>query len=73
MQSSLFEGPAKALAAAEEVEDEKEAVDMAMRFEKETMLFFFDLRDTIAGANQDVVGRIIDEEKKHLRRLAGML
>lgn len=73
VQSSLFEGPDKALAAAEEVTDEKEAVRMAMRFEKETMLFFFNLRDIVTGANQDLVTRIIDEERKHVRRLAAML
>lgn len=73
VQSALFEGPDKALAAAEEVQDEQEAVRMAMGFEKETMLFFYNLHDIVSDADQKVIDRIIAEEKTHLQRLAGML
>ena len=73
VQSAFFEGPDKALAAAERVQSEKEALGMAMSFEKETMLFFHDLRDMASAADQEVITRIIEEEKRHLRRLAGLL
>lgn len=73
VHSALFEGPDKALAAAERVQDEKEALGMAMGFEKETMLFFHDLRDLASEADQEVIAQIIAEERKHLQRLAGML
>jgi len=73
VQSALFEGPDKALAAAAKVADEQEALRAAIGFEKETMLFFHDLRDVASDADQEVIGRIIDEEKRHLKRLAGML
>ena len=73
VQSAFFEGPDKALAAAERVQDEREALGMAMSFEKETMLFFHDLRDMASPADQGVITRIIEEEKRHLRRLAGLL
>jgi rubrerythrin len=73
VQSALFEGPDKALAAAESVQDAKEAVVMAMSFEKETMLFFHDLRDLAPATDQEIIGRIIGEEKLHLKRLAEML
>jgi rubrerythrin len=73
VQSALFEGPDRALVAAEEAKDEGEAVRMAMGFEKETMLFFYNLRDIVSDADQQIIDRIIAEEKAHLRRLAGML
>ena len=73
VQSALFEGPEKALAAAETVTDEKEAVRMAMGFEKETILFFYNVRDVVTGGKQAIIDRIIAEEKSHVRRLAGML
>lgn len=73
VQSALFEGPDRALAAAEEVEDEKEALRMAMGFEKETLLFFYNLRDIVSQADAKTVDKIIAEEKTHLRRLAGLL
>ena len=73
VQSSFFEGPDKALAAAEDVGDEKEAIRKAMGFEKETLLFFYDLRDAVPAAHREFVEKVADEEKKHIRRLAKML
>jgi rubrerythrin len=73
VQSALFEGPDRALAAAEEAKDETEAVRVAMGFEKETLLFFYNLRDLVPDRNQKTIDHIIDEEKSHLRRLAKML
>jgi rubrerythrin len=73
VQSALFEGPDKALAAAQEVADEKEAVRMAMGFEKETILFFYNVRDVVSEADQKTLDRVIAEEKAHVRRLADML
>ncbi len=73
IQSSFFEGSDKALALAEGVADEKEALQKALDFEKETMLFFYDLRDMVSEADKEVIERIIAEEKTHMRRLAAML
>jgi rubrerythrin len=73
VQSAFFEGPDKALAAAEEVTDEKDAVRMAMGFEKETLLFFYDLRDTVPAADRTFIDEVVAQEKTHIRRLAEML
>jgi len=73
VQSALFQGPEKALAAAAEAKTEKDAVRMAIDFEKDTLLFFYDLRDKVAAAKRDVIDKVVAEEKSHIRRLAGML
>jgi len=73
VQSALFQGPEKALAAAAEAKTEKEALRMAIDFEKDTLLFFYDLRDKVAAAKRDVIEKVVAEEKSHIRRLAGML
>jgi hypothetical protein len=73
VDSTFFEGSDKALSVAEDVEQEQEAIGMAMRFEKETMLFFYDLLDVVPMAGRDVIEKVIAEEKKHVRRLARML
>jgi rubrerythrin len=73
IQSVFFEGEDKALALAEEVSDEKEALRMAMGFEKETLLFFYDLRDMVSEGDKAVLMRIVSEEKAHLRLLADTL
>ena len=73
VQSAFFEGPDKALTVAKDVQSEKEALRMAMSFEKETMLFFHDLRDMASDADQEIIERIIAEERQHLKRLAGLV
>jgi len=73
IQSVFFQGEDKALALAEQVDDEKEALRMAMDFEKETLLFFHDLRDMVSGGDKAILLRIVNEEKAHLRRLADEL
>ena len=73
VQSAFFEGADKALALAETVTDEQQAIGMAIGFEKETLLFFYDLRDRIPDKDRPFVAKIVDEEKRHIRRLVGML
>jgi rubrerythrin len=73
LDSTFFEGSDKALSLADQVSDEQEALQMALGFEKETMLFYFDLRDKVASADRSVVERIIAEEKRHVQRLSAML
>ena len=73
IQSAFFEGSDKALSLAEQAADEKEALQMALEFEKETMLFFYDLRDKVSDADREIVERIIAEEKNNVRRRASML
>jgi rubrerythrin len=73
IQSSFFDGSDKALSLAEQVTSEQQALEMALGFEKETMLFFYDLRDKVSDLDKPVVERIINEERVHMRRLAAMV
>jgi rubrerythrin len=73
LDNALFHGPDKALAAAEGLQDEREALRMALGFEKDTLLFFYDLRDLLTEGDRELVNRIIQEEKRHARRLASLL
>jgi rubrerythrin/rubredoxin len=70
MRSALFSGPEKALAAAEHVQNERAALQMAIDFERDTLLFFYDLSEMVGKADQPIVAKIIQEEKAHIRRLA---
>ena len=72
VQSAFFQGQDKALSLAQQVTGEEEALRMAIGFEKETILFFHDLRDMVSDADKKIIKRIIDEEKLHLQRLAEM-
>lgn len=69
----MFKGPDRVLSAAERVTDDKEALSMAIGFEKEIRLFFYDVRDNGLEADQSVSGEVVAQEKAHIWRLARML
>ncbi len=73
LENALFAGPDKALAAADQVQTAEDALRMALGFEKDTLIFFYDLRDMMPEKDQGIVSEIIREEKAHARRLARLL
>ena len=73
LDSALFAGPDKALVLAEQAHDHQAALRVAIGFEKDTLLFFYDLCDMVSVAEQKTINGIIAEEKQHLRRLAKLL
>ena len=73
VDSAFFQGADKALAAADEVKDQEQALRMAIGFEKETMLFFHDLYDKVPERGKETVEKVIAEERRHVQRLARMI
>jgi rubrerythrin len=73
LDSAVFAGPDKALAVAKEAVDRVTALRAAMGFEKDTMLFYYDLREMVSESQRDTVSGVIREEKRHLQRLASLL
>lgn len=72
LDHAVFSGPDKALKMAERADDRAAALQAAMGFEKDTMLFYYDLREMVSASDRKVITHIIREEKQHLRRLAAM-
>jgi rubrerythrin len=73
LANALFAGQDKGLTLARKARDRETALQAAMSFEKDTLLFFYDLREMVSEAERGAVSGIILEEKAHLRRLAKML
>ena len=73
LQQRLFDKPHGALSRAAGAMEEGELLRAALDFEKESLLFYYELREALSGAAQQVLDDIIQEEKRHIRRLSGML
>ena len=71
--NALFAGPDKGLTLAKQAQDRETALRAAMGFEKDTLLFFYDLREMVSEVERRAISDVILEEKAHLRRLARML
>ncbi|MEZ0576586.1 ferritin-like domain-containing protein [Halodesulfovibrio aestuarii] len=54
------------------MEDEKEAIRMAMSFEKDTLLFFIEMEDFVPDSEKEAIRECIQEEKRHLIKLQSM-
>lgn len=54
---------------AEQVEDLREAIDLAIEFEKQTVLFLKEFLDFTKGRSQSVVRKVLSEERKHIMQL----
>ena len=64
VESEFFLGKYKSLPELENVNSIEAAVNFAIGFEKETLLYFHALRDLLK--EKDIVDAIITEEKSHL-------
>jgi rubrerythrin len=73
LDQAVFGGEDKALRIAEWAVDRDAALRAAMGFEKDTMLFYYDLREMVGESDREAISAVIREEKKHLARLAGMV
>jgi rubrerythrin len=64
VESEFFLGKDKSLPSLEHVKTVADAVRVAIGFEKETLLYFYAMRDVVS--EKGVVGSIIEEEKSHV-------
>jgi rubrerythrin len=68
--SRFFVGEDKALALAKTVKDPLKAIEIAIAFEKDTLLFFYELLNVTPAKGREAAKAIIEEEKRHVQLLS---
>jgi len=68
VESEFFLGKGKSLPSLSRIKTSKDAVKFALGFEKETLLYFMELRKIVK--EKEMVDEIINEEKSHIMWLA---
>ncbi len=71
VESEFFLGNKKALPSLDGIQSREVALRHAMSFEKETLLYFYSMRDLVK--EWKIVDEIIKEEKNHIRKLAELM
>ena len=66
----VFPDPEAARALVVAVNDEAALLRHAINFEKETILYFRELRELVAPESQPLIDQLIEEEREHIRMLA---
>jgi len=67
VESEFFLGKNKSLPSMENIKTANDAVDFAIGFEKETLLYFHGIKDAVK--EKEIVEDIINEEKAHIKWL----
>ncbi len=64
IESHFFVGKGKSMPLMDYITTKKQAIEIALCFEKETLLYFYGLREVVK--EKEVVDEIINEEKSHI-------
>jgi rubrerythrin len=70
VESRAFPSPADAARRARAARSDAEAIDLAIRLEKDTLAFLAEVKRTLPPAHPDVVEDVISEERQHLTELS---
>ncbi|MEE8470783.1 MAG: ferritin family protein [Dehalococcoidia bacterium] len=69
IDSNVFKDTNTATEMAAKVNSDLEAIQIGLGAEKDSILFYIEMRDMIRRSERDVVSKVIEEEKSHVRQL----
>jgi len=55
---------------AQRIKTEREAVELAIGFERDSILFYYEIKKAVLGSEQKIVDKLIEQEQEHLRKLS---
>jgi rubrerythrin len=71
-ESAVFRKDEEAIQMAKTASSAEKALDAAIRFEKDSILYYQEMRPIVAPKYHGILDRIINEEKLHFRKLSEM-
>ncbi len=72
VDSAVFSDEQTARGLARKVGSEAEALQIGLGAEKDSILFYSEMRVLVRRLDREVINRIIEEERSHLRQLLGL-
>ncbi len=67
--SRVFTSDETAMEVAERAQSDAEALHLALSIEKDSLLFYWEMKDLVRGVDQGAVDRLMVEERSHIRQL----
>ena len=68
----VFTSDLSAAEVAERAGSPREAIDIAIGFEKESVIFLHEMWNLVPESDRKAIEKLLDEERDHLRRLAAI-
>lgn len=72
IDNAVFNEESVASEMATRVDSDATALELGISLEKDSILFYYEMRERLARPSRVTIDRIIDEEKEHLNQLAGL-
>jgi len=72
VDSAVFSDDQVAREMAQKVGSAAEAIQLALGAEKDSILFYSEMRDVVRQSDGEVINEIIGEERSHLRQLSDL-
>lgn len=72
IDNAVFNEESVASEMATQVNSDAAALELGISMEKDSILFYYEMRERLARPSRVTIDRIIDEEKTHLNQLAGL-
>ena len=72
VDSVVFTNDQVAREMAENVRSSAEAIQVALGAEKDSILFYYEMRNLVRERDRETVDKIIEEEKSHVRQLSDL-
>ena len=69
----VFTSKDKGEETAKDAKTDKEAVELGIGFEKQSILFYEEMKKFVLEGEQKVVDKLLEEEKEHLRKLSDLV
>jgi rubrerythrin len=69
LEMRAFPGPEEAIAKAQTITSDSEAISISLKLEKDTLLFLSELKNFVSDAHQEYIDAVIEEEREHLKEL----
>jgi len=68
----VFTKKGKGLEIASKVKSDKEALDLGIGFEKDSIVFYEGMKKIVSDSNKSILDKLIEEENNHLKKLTGL-
>ncbi|MBD3181382.1 hypothetical protein GF312_03760 [Candidatus Poribacteria bacterium] len=68
----VFHKDIKPLEVAKAIKTPLEAVEMAIGFEKDSIIFLYEMRDMVPDNDKESIQKLVNEERDHIRRLSAI-
>ena len=70
IDSRVFTDDQTAYDVAQRVASDAEAIQIALGAEKDSILFYSEMRELVRRSDRELINKIIEEERSHLRQLS---